>query len=337
MRILLRDKMIFWKFIFTLLVILGFLFLPVFAIEVHHEYEWWDPTLWIEPPDPGFASCPACHETLGVSGGAHPSTRKACEDCHLLGQPGPFNYEFASLYRSNRYSAPLVYSHIANISNPDMYYNYSGDFIEVEDQSLKIENSIKSSSCLAWSPESGEGICHGISFSNPVDDYFAFNIPLGTMGGPGPYRYAVGSENLPDSTDCLYCHMQNESKILFAWANPEQVNSSHFNSSTKEDCYSCHLEGDIEVESFHIMGPPPEVVLLTTTTTTTTTSTTTTSTTTLPVQSEPPAQTTVPPSTPPHPTGEDVSELIIDPAVLYAAAALIGAVILILIWKKTKK
>ncbi len=250
---------------------------PALAKEVHHEYEWWTPSLI--PPPPDFASCPACHESLAVSVTGHSRLRKNCEDCHLLGRSGPFAvYEPARLHLKSNYSAPMVYNHIANTSDQNIIYIYSTDLIEIADQS-NAANGLTSSSCFGWNPETGQGTCHGISNESPVDGYFAFNIPGNpALEGPGPFRSAVEAENLPDTTNCLYCHMQSDEPIRSAWGGPNQTDSSHFDSSQNQDCYECHVEEGIILTTFHVMGPEPEVIYITTTTTTTTTTVSTSTT-----------------------------------------------------------
>jgi hypothetical protein len=266
------------------LITLVFTFLysstSVIAVEVHQEYNWWEPSTAVEELGPKYSTCPACHESLGGAV-AHPSFRKNCESCHLLGRSGAFEfYEAANLHRISNYSAPMVYYHIINASDSDIYYNYLTDFIEVPDQSDKFNSTIFTS-CLAWNPETGEGTCHGISSENPVDGHFAFNLPPNpSMDGPGPFRFAVEAENLPDTSDCLYCHRQSIQEIVSAWGGPSQVDTSHFDTTQNEQCYECHVEEDLVLTTFHIMGPEPEVKFLVTTTSTTTTSTTTTTTTT---------------------------------------------------------
>ncbi len=249
---------------------------PVLAAEIHFEYNWWDPSFQLVPPPPQFASCPACHESLGVSGDVHSSLRKYCMDCHLLGRSGPFPvYSPAGLHLHPDYTAPMVYYHVANLSDNKVVYKYSTDSIEVPDQSTVVGGDT-ASSCFGWNPETGEGTCHGISNSSPVEGYFAFNIPGNPeFSGPGPFINAVDAENLPDTTDCLYCHRQSSPAVVSAWASPSQVDNSHFDSDSNQDCYECHVQEETTLTSFHIMGPEPEVIFITTTTTTTTSTTTT--------------------------------------------------------------
>ncbi|MFQ5800329.1 MAG: hypothetical protein ACE5HH_01245 [Candidatus Hydrothermarchaeales archaeon] len=261
-----------------LLVIFILLGSPTFAAEVHQEYDWWEPSLKSNELSKEFLSCAACHETLGVAGGAHPSFRKYCEDCHLLGRSGPFVfYRAANLYRNFNYSAPMVYYHIINASDSKIYYKYTADFIEIPDQSDRF-NGASQSSCFGWNQETGQGTCHGISSENPVDGYFAFNLTKNSTR-EDPYRYAVEAEHLPDTTDCLYCHRQSDSAIAAAWGDPTQVDTSHFEAGENSQCYECHVQGGITLTTFHIMGPEPEVIYL-----------------------EPPETTPPPPTTPPPET-----------------------------------
>jgi hypothetical protein len=296
--------------LFLITLIFPFLFSSsVIAVEIHQEYNWWEPSPLVEELGPKYSTCPACHESVG---GAidHPGFRKNCESCHLLGRSGAFElYSPANLHRISNYSAPMVYYHIINASDSEIYYNYLADFIEVPDQSDKVNSTIFTS-CLAWNPETGEGTCHGISSDNPVDGYFAFNLPPNpSMDGPGPFRFAVEAENLPDTSDCLYCHRQENQETVSAWGDPAQVDSSHFDSTLNEQCYVCHVEEDVALSTFHIMGPEPEVIFRTTTTTTTTTTTsTTTSTSTTTTHTTPTTVITIPPTTLPPTTSPPTTQ-----------------------------
>jgi hypothetical protein len=308
--------MISFKTIFLILLAIALLAETAYSTEVHQNYDWWEPSFQLEPPPPEFASCAACHESLGVSGDVHPRSRKYCEDCHLLGRSGPFvYYRAADLYRNFNYSAPMIYNHIINASNAEVYYKYPTETVEVEDQSNKF-NGAAGASCFGWNPDTGQGTCHGISSESPVDGFFAFNLS-NQPSRESPYRYTVETTHLPDSTDCLYCHRQENQEIVLGWGDPGQVDPTHFNSLENEECYECHVQGGITLTSFHIMGPEPEVIFLqpqeptppppttppptttttSTTTTTTSTSTTTSPSTTLPPQTIPP--TTMPPTSPP--------------------------------------
>ncbi len=250
------------KKVLTVIILISVLGLIsyVYALEVHKEYDWWEPSLLLEEAPKEWTNCMACHETT-AGGGMHPGNRKICEDCHLLGRGGAFvYYSFGDLYRNFNYSAPIIYNHIINASSPRISYIYSAELIEVEDQSDRFNGDTRSS-CFGWNPETGEGTCHGISSDNPIDGYYAFNLTKEPTR-EDPYRYTVESAHLPDTVDCLYCHRQDSQEIIVAWGGATQINSSHFESNEREQCYECHVEGNIELVSFHIMGPEPEVVFL---------------------------------------------------------------------------
>lgn len=262
--------------IHPLLILLLFLLTitasPAAAREVHKEYNWWEPSPMVEEFGV-FAKCQACHRSAG-SPGDHPGGRKYCEDCHMPGGGGSF-LTYESMHRINNYSSPQVYNHVANISGRTVEYIYNGSMIEVPNQQGRFPG-LQGSTCLAYDPLTGEGTCHGIPSSNPVDGFYAFIKPdEGKINGPGPY-YQTVDDMMPDTKDCLYCHRQENEEIVAAWADPSQIGSDHFNAFTNEDCLPCHVTGGVELVSFHIMGPEPEVVFLTTTTTPTTTTTSTT-------------------------------------------------------------
>jgi putative cell wall-binding protein len=65
-----------------------------------------------------------------------------------------------------------------------------------------------------------------------------------------PYREAT-SFSLPETSDCLYCHLQEDSSVVEAWASPTQV-ANHENATTNSDCYSCHVDGGSAPQSFHV-------------------------------------------------------------------------------------
>lgn len=226
------------------------------ATNVHYEYEWWGSA---REPLPGkFASCPACHERLGgVS-----SVRKNCEDCHVPGKTGAFQfYEPAGLILKDTYSAPKVYYHISSMSNTTHIYRYQGEEIVVGDQSEKFSGST-TSTCFGFNPETGEGTCHGISNKYPVDGYFAFNWTKDVTGRwPHEYALSSSSNNLPDTKNCKYCHTQSDSTIIDAWGGPTQT-SDHKEATTNEDCHGCHVTGGIDLNTFHVMGPEPEVIAI---------------------------------------------------------------------------
>jgi hypothetical protein len=224
-------------------------------IYPHKYYDWWDYEFEIPPIE--YASCPACHESLGGR-----ASRKKCEDCHLPYASGPFQaYRPAGLTLKENYSAPLVYYHVQGFDdpNPEIEYQFEGEPIWVKGQSAEFGGDTLSS-CFGYNPNTGEGTCHGITSQKPVDGYFALNATKLTRDSP--YQYMVSKENLPDGTKCLYCHRQEDLTIVRAWGDPEQI-AIHFNATKDEECYECHVVGKTKPISFHVMGPMPKRVNIT--------------------------------------------------------------------------
>ncbi len=217
----------------------------------HRDYDWWE---FEEVPLEEFASCPACHESLGGKAG-----RKTCEDCHLPYRSGPYKeYPPAGLILTKNFSAPLVYYHVQEFADPnaEIEYRFEGDPIWVRGQSAEFGGNTFSS-CFGYNPKTGEGTCHGITLQKPVDGHFALNASKPVRDSP--FQYAVPKESLSDSTKCLYCHSQTDPAIIRAWGDPRQL-GLHFNATKDEDCFQCHVVGKTKPSSFHVMGPIPERV-----------------------------------------------------------------------------
>ncbi len=232
----------------------SFLFVPmVMGTYVHVVYDWeGDDTIESLPatlPSPMTESCYGCHY-----GGMFPQEgfeRKKCEDCHLknesTGRPnGP--YEFydlghggpgrANFTLRDDYDAPLVYSHLSS----------------------KVIPPSEFSSCLSYNPDTGEGVCHGVSngYEEQAGGSFAFNLSK-TKEFPEDEPYLRTNNNfLPESLDCLFCHHQSNEDVRRAWGDAEQIKISglfrHYNSSQNDSCYPCHVKNEIRPTSFHSPG-----------------------------------------------------------------------------------
>jgi len=255
-------------FIFAIFLVFAYLSVDSILVQaknVHSEYEWVNLSLLHEEPeDIRYTRCFPCHKSMGVTGGGHQTDRKYCEDCHVPGQSGPFVYYEPSTYYLNfNYSkdVPRVYYHIANLSSSKVVYKYKTP-VFIEPQLGKVNGS-SVSSCFDFNTATGEGTCHGISSLNSIDNHFGFNVTDATKKQtPYPYHNTVERSYLPNSTNCLYCHRQSNATISRAFAFPSQINTSHFNSDSNEQCYSCHVDPSIKFTSFHAMGPEPEIIYL---------------------------------------------------------------------------
>jgi hypothetical protein len=221
--------------IVLLLIVAVMIISPVYAAYIHVRYDWeGDDANEDNDPPPLYESCFACHEN-----GVWPGPTRICEDCHLSGGLGPFREKTVEGYYNytlrGDYGAPIVYEH------------YTGAEVNVPSQVVEGA-AVTFSTCFGYDNNTGKGTCHGVPDTAPVDGKFAFHRSRG-LNQSDPYTYAVERVNLPDSTNCLYCHMQDNSEIREAWGNPTQL-SNHYNSTTNSDCYSCHVEGNV-VFSFH--------------------------------------------------------------------------------------
>lgn len=261
-----RRCLIFAAFL-SFWVIYLFIGLPLTeAKSVHLEYEWAESSVnpfLNETAELQFTKCFGCHKSMGVGGAVHQAERKYCEDCHVPGQSGPFvYYEPATLYLNFNYNITVskAYYHVANLSSAKVVYKYQKP-VFIESQANKTGgNGI--SSCFDFNSKTGEGTCHGVSSLNSTGSYFGFNV-TGSPAGQ-VYHHTVEKSYLPDSKNCLYCHAQSNPAVVKAFASPSQVNASHFNAVSNEQCYSCHVDPSINLTSFnfHVMGPEPEIIYI---------------------------------------------------------------------------
>jgi len=237
----------------TYLAILTFvlLFPDVTAQEyIHRDFDWEGDDDGEGLPGPRYESCYACHY-----GGMYPKEgypRKKCQDCHAInistGSPdGPYKEYNLDIYdnftvRDDIINEVIVYSHLT-VSRP---------------------NSTDYSSCLTYDPETG-GSCHGVAYSGRENagNYFAFNDTHSKFPSNEPYLNTMAAVNLPDTTDCIFCHEQRSDDVKKAWGNPPQIGIKHsaasgdwrktFEKITLQECYECHVE-NIDFKNFHSPG-----------------------------------------------------------------------------------
>lgn len=218
-----------------ILILAFFVSAPMASAEyyVHLDYDWEGDDANEQDPPPKFESCAACH------GEKHPGTPKVCEDCHLPDGAGPYKAEGDFVLRAD-YDVPLVYEH---------YYD-AGE-MNVDNQS----RGIALSSCFSFGPLVG-GTCHGVShaYQDGAGGHFAFNENWTEEDMErDPYEYTAPSSFLPDTTDCIFCHGQDDEQIRFVWGDATQINSTH-SAAVNEECYNCHVENGIKPSSFHSQG-----------------------------------------------------------------------------------
>jgi hypothetical protein len=244
-------------------------------VAIHYNYDWegdgdpletGDINKW---PEQQSESCYACH----FGGMFFPETqpRKSCEDCHVVnlstGRPngpytsyssGPFVYTLRSDYNQ---SVPLVYEHwngsISGLFSPDIKTKNMSD-------PVVANSTLFYSTCFGWNENDGNGTCHGVSWDNRSDQYFAFNTsvdPSVSQYRASPYIYNTPIDFLPNSTNCLYCHIdlaQESDNVTrrSKWGFPPTINSSDsssrmFGAKNLSDCYFCHVENTQSPSFFH--------------------------------------------------------------------------------------
>ncbi len=214
---------------------------------IHVDYDWeGDGDDFYESeftkPHGDSEGCYACHAFKKMEPGG-PS--RMCEDCHLSTEvypnaAGPVktseNPDTGFNLNEDYTQATLVYQHYygASVNVPNQRYEYDG---------------VTSSTCSGFNPETGQGTCHGVSIQNSEDGKYSFNFSKPVDKKCLPYRW-VTTQGFPETVDCLYCHMHDDAAIRKAWGNPSKL-TDHHDSTTKEDCYSCHVEGGGTPSSFH--------------------------------------------------------------------------------------
>lgn len=201
---------------------------------IHDGFDWEGDNANEKWQDRLNESCAVCH----VSMMEHTSPKlNVCEDCHVKGAPQISS--LANVRPDLTSYIPLVYSH------------YNGSSINVPDQSF-IGNT--KSSCSGFDSASGEGSCHGVTFANKAQagGFFAINTNYTDVlfNRGDPYHWNAPQDFMPDSKNCVFCHLQNDVGIKKAWGNPRPLpsDSAHLNTQNK-DCLSCHVEGPFK--SFH--------------------------------------------------------------------------------------
>ncbi len=202
------------------------LFVPA---SIHQGFDWEadDSNETNLPPEQ--ESCPACHANLKEHAAQIVNT---CEGCHVEGK-----YKVASTI--------LLRNDITNLT-PRIYSHYSNSTINVPPQGGL-------SSCFGFNTSTGEGSCHGVGFTykDQSGGYFAFNLNYTDIAIRSDiYHWTASIDHLPQSSDCTFCHRQEEPAVRKAWGNAKPLPSDSSHTDTKnKDCLGCHVQG--EFRSFH--------------------------------------------------------------------------------------
>ncbi|MCL7476338.1 MAG: hypothetical protein SCH39_13290 [Methanosarcinales archaeon] len=218
---------------------------------VHGAFDW-ENNNQISGDIPVDESCPACHVSIHsmISARDAPEMFRKCEDCHVPGGIGPSEGSSGWDLRTDIESLiPKIYAH----------YNGSG-IMNVKDQSGAV-NGTSISTCFDYNVNTGEGTCHGVgeTFSGNAGGYFShvndteISRVSGLYNNPSdPYQYDVIVDTMPDTSDCMFCHYQENESIRFAWGGAVQpVSEIHLNDTANMDCWQCHTKNGKEPVSFH--------------------------------------------------------------------------------------
>ena len=185
-------------------------------------------------------SCVACHKDLMEMTVSY-DLINICEDCHLQGGRGPFERDAMQIRDDIDDQTPFIYSHYngsANISLPDQSGIFGGSGM---------------SSCFGFNPQTGEGTCHGVTFgfNGSAGGYFTFNENYtGKLKDSHPYMWDTPVENMPDTSNCRFCHLQDNMTIRKVWGNASEIDPETCTDTSNEGCWTCHGAG-VEPESFH--------------------------------------------------------------------------------------
>lgn len=201
---------------------------------VHDSFDWEGDNANEKAPYRLNESCPVCH----VSMLEHTSpTLNVCEDCHVN-----------EIKRGKLIS---VRKDIGNFT-PPVFSHYNGSSVDVPDQSYIGKTR---STCFGYDQKTGEGSCHGVNFriKDSAGGFFAFNAHNYTgkvLRKGDPYHWNAPSDVLPDSKDCVFCHVQEDEKIRKSWGDPRPLPADNSHTYKKSsECIDCHVEG--EFSSFH--------------------------------------------------------------------------------------
>jgi hypothetical protein len=175
-----------------------------------------------------------------------------------------------------RESIPIVYEHIfSNIS----YTNTTGNIVnanatvEVDSGNVSALPSydelsekfpLWNSSCFGWNNYTQEGFCHGVSWQNTTDGYYAFSNKSAdfnlTRESFYPYYYNAPVDWLPDTTNCTYCHLGSDS-VRLQWGNATNISASNANRNhtsidtvSESKCWECHEDTGSEPTNFHALS-----------------------------------------------------------------------------------
>ena len=216
---------------------------------VHAGFDWMDDGTGILGNKNNQEGCAACHKGIKQMSSDIEYIR-VCEDCHIEGGRGP-------VYESSGFKARSD----IDILIPKVESHYAGSLIvDVPDQSTASGGDTKSG-CFGYNTETGEGTCHGTTeyLKDKSGEYFAHtnlsrpdSIYNRYFRPSDPYQRDLTIDNMPDSTNCVFCHLQKDKTIAYAWGNASFSDiKSHIDISSNTDCWDCHTLSSQKPASFH--------------------------------------------------------------------------------------
>lgn len=206
---------------------------PSDLMGLHFSFDWEDDDAAEAGQEPAYESCPACHKDLMDMRRTNDNIN-VCEDCHLEDSRGPFTREVGFTLRSD-----------INGLIPRVYAHYTGSKkLEVSDQSTGDGLS----TCFGWDPKTEEGTCHGVERTTDRK-YYAHNLNFTKPTGNDPYTFNGPADNMPQTSDCLFCHAQKDSVLWRQWGSAKAPGSK-CDSSSNERCWECHAGGE-QPKTFH--------------------------------------------------------------------------------------
>ncbi|MCX9082111.1 MAG: hypothetical protein OIN83_07925 [Candidatus Methanoperedens sp.] len=206
--------------------------------NIHYGFDWQNDDHNDINPIGTNEACMSCH-------GTHYTVYRLCEDCHIENRSGPV----AGYYTRSDINdtLPRVYAHTnfsstVNVPNQSTVYSPS--------QSAKTF-----SSCYAFNNVTLEGTCHGNSYKNlsAGGGFYAFKRISNDVRST-PYHFTQTIDRLPDTTNCVFCHIQTDAVIRKAWGNATQITSgkhSWYTGSNNSNCWSCHVNTGTAPMDFH--------------------------------------------------------------------------------------
>ena len=203
--------------------------------NVHEDFDWESDNLIESEKERESESCSVCHRSSNFG------DLNICENCHL-----PYGHELITNL-SSRYI--VIRSDIYDII-PRVYGHTNFSEIYVPDQS---DLGLTTSTCFGFDPSTGEGTCHGVQYQmkEVAGGYFAQNMSnKGSAKYSTPFMETNTIDNLPDTSDCMFCHVQEDPLIRKAWGNAKELPSDH-ESKKNSDCWKCHVIGGKKPPSFH--------------------------------------------------------------------------------------